>query len=189
MKGQNALWEDIFDGQQSSQCSISQTNKVYWTQEDIISWGNCSRFLRGSGVHVQIHVQILCAFCCCLVLLCIYHVLPCICLINYVMMMIMKLWNATCLVWMSYFFFNNPIIISTLNSCKFTSIVLHRVRVTVSCCQACNSYTFSWPYHSCTLKIALVASKIPYHVQNFDSNVQMYSRIGTTIFTRTHTGI
>ena len=57
------------------------------------------------------------------------------------------------------------------------------------CCQACNSHTFSWPYHPCTSKIALVASKIPYHVQNFDSNVQMYSWICTTIFTRTHTGI
>ena len=29
------------------------------------------------------------------------------------------------------------------------------------CCQACNSHTFSWPYHPCTSKIALVASKIP----------------------------
>ena len=50
------------------------------------------------------------------------------------------------------------------------------------CCQACNSHTFPWPYHPCTSKIALVASKIPYHVQNFDSYVQMYSWIGTTIF-------
>ena len=38
---------------------------------------------------------------------------------------------------------------------------------------------------------ALAASKIPYHVQNFDSYVQMYSHIGTTtcLFTRTHTGM
>ena len=36
--------------------------------------------------------------------------------------------------------------------------------------------------------LALVASKIPYHVQNFDSDVQVYSWICTTIFTRTHTG-
>ena len=57
------------------------------------------------------------------------------------------------------------------------------------CPQACNSHMFSWPYHPCTSKIALAASKIPYHVQNFDSYVQMYSWIGTTILTRTHTGI
>ena len=50
------------------------------------------------------------------------------------------------------------------------------------CSQTWNSHTCSWPYHPCTSKIALVASKIPYHVQNFDSYVRMYSWIGTTIY-------
>ena len=66
--------------------------------------------------------------------------------------------------------------------------LIYRTFHTLWCAsQACNSHTFSWPYHTCTSKIALAASKIPYHVQNFDSYVQMYSWIGTTIFTRTHT--
>ena len=62
-------------------------------------------------------------------------------------------------------------------------------RIQKLCCRACHTNAFFWTHYSCTSQIALVASKIPNHVQDPDFNLQMYSWSSSNLSPRTHTGI